>query len=285
MQTTFTGTAGDNLIDESLAATSVVLRGLGGDDTLIGGAGNDRFDGGLGMDQMFGGAGNDSFFLALGRDLTGAQCDLIDGGVGVDEVIFTINAAQAASAAMKGALAALKQFLAAPNPGAHFISYVLHVDLTGVEAARVRVDGVMKTLADLLSPSLQNGLTISYAFPHEGEFVSGPDQLTDGGTVPLAGNDSYGSIRLSGGNRIDVSFASDLNWTANFDGSANFRNGFDLDTGAGDPAFAGVTIVSNGGNAGFDASHVTVSAHHIAVDWAGLSFAAGQHVTLDLLFA
>ena len=93
------------------------------------------------------------------------------------------------------------------------------------------------------------------------------------------------SIRLSGGNRIDVSFASDLNWTANFDGSANFRNGFDLDTGAGDPAFTGVTIVSNGGNAGFDASHVTVSAHHIAVDWAGLSFAAGQHVTLDLLFA
>ena len=77
------------------------------------------------------------------------QYDIIEGGIGSDELIITLNSAQLGTAAVMTELAHLKTFLAAhgTDPTAHFISDVLHVDLSGVEATRLRVDGVVKVLA------------------------------------------------------------------------------------------------------------------------------------------
>ncbi|MFC7478470.1 hypothetical protein ACFQS7_29390 [Dankookia sp. GCM10030260] len=152
VQNVFTGGADDNQLDASAFTTTVVLRGLAGRDILIGGSGADRIDGGLGADLLQGGAGNDQFFVALGKDLVAGQYDIIEGGTGNDELIITLNSAQLGTAEMKVELARLKTFLAdhGSDPTAHFISDVLHVDLSGVEAARLRVDGVMKTLAEVV---------------------------------------------------------------------------------------------------------------------------------------
>jgi len=61
-QFVFQGTAGNDLLDASgVARTDVaVLRGLAGNDTLIGGTGNDSLQGGAGNDLMLGNTGFDS---------------------------------------------------------------------------------------------------------------------------------------------------------------------------------------------------------------------------------
>ena len=151
-QTVFRGTANSDRLDASAFTTTVVMSGGAGSDTLIGGAGNDRLDGGLGADLLQGGAGNDQFFVALGRDLGVGQYDTIEGGTGLDKLVLTLNAAQLASAVVQAELILLRRFLAnhGSDPAAHFVSEALHFDISGVENLRVRVDGVMKTLDQVL---------------------------------------------------------------------------------------------------------------------------------------
>jgi Ca2+-binding RTX toxin-like protein len=160
-QTVFTGDADDNLLDASALTTSAVLRGGAGSDTLIGGAGNDRLDGGLGADLLQGGAGNDQFFVALGKDLSAGQYDTIEGGTGNDELIITLSSAQLANADLLAELARLRTFLAdqGSDPLAHFVSDVLHFDLSGVEGTRLRVDGVLKTLDEVIPDITFNDLS------------------------------------------------------------------------------------------------------------------------------
>ena len=105
-----TGTNGnDRLIAGSLGGN---LRGLDGDDSLLGAAGADQLSGGDGADDLrseggddviFGGAGNDLIFGGLGRDsvFAGAGDDtiyvedqdaIIDGGEGFDRLVFDLAA-------------------------------------------------------------------------------------------------------------------------------------------------------------------------------------------------
>jgi Ca2+-binding RTX toxin-like protein len=105
------GGAGDDVIDGSALAASVILVADGGtgDDVIIGGAGNDDLSGGGGNDSIFGGAGVDTIsceFSAVplavtlsggdGSDIiqaTGAVADItaasLDGGAGNDWFVFT----------------------------------------------------------------------------------------------------------------------------------------------------------------------------------------------------
>jgi Ca2+-binding RTX toxin-like protein len=62
-----------------------LLEGGAGDDILVGGAGSDHLIGNGGADIMFGGDGNDNFFYNPGQTNAG---DVIDGGAGIDTVIF-----------------------------------------------------------------------------------------------------------------------------------------------------------------------------------------------------
>jgi Ca2+-binding RTX toxin-like protein len=83
---TFTGDAGDNLIDRSLSAVADSIDGAGGNDTLlagssidtlVGGTGNDSLSGGNGADKLRGDDGNDTLAGAAGNDTA-------DGGLGLD---------------------------------------------------------------------------------------------------------------------------------------------------------------------------------------------------------
>lgn len=61
------------------------MYGLGGNDTLIGGAGSDWFNGGGGNDRLIGGAGDDTLSYASDASLTGGVSSSLDGvGVKVD---------------------------------------------------------------------------------------------------------------------------------------------------------------------------------------------------------
>ncbi len=151
-QTIILGGAAEDFLDYSHFATSVVLRGGAGRDTLTGGLGDDRLDGGQGADLLRGGAGQDLFSVALGNDLGTGERDTVKGGAGIDELIITLSSTQLAGAAVKADLALLKDFLASQgsDPTQHFVSDVLHLDLSGVEQVRLRVDGVLRGLADVL---------------------------------------------------------------------------------------------------------------------------------------
>jgi Ca2+-binding RTX toxin-like protein len=69
------GTAGDDLM--IAGARSVIMRGMGGNDCLIGGSSNDILFGGAGDDQIFGAGGNDRLEGNSGHNR-------IDGGSGTD---------------------------------------------------------------------------------------------------------------------------------------------------------------------------------------------------------
>jgi hypothetical protein len=172
-----------------------VLRGAQGDDTLLGGSGADRLSGNGGHDVLFGGAGNDQFFTALTR----GKWDTIDGGTGQDSLCITLNSAQLARGDVKAALAALNTFLThtvPADPTAHFISNTLHLDLTGVERASVRVDGVVKTLAEVGARAGASVTTVTVhgtdsIFDHT-DHISGP-----GATSPIVIDLGTGTGRVA----------------------------------------------------------------------------------------
>lgn len=76
--------AGDSIIGYDQASNRMV--GLGGDDTLTGGALADLLDGGIGNDTFRGKAGNDALFGGDGNDRLdgGTGNNLLDGGSGND---------------------------------------------------------------------------------------------------------------------------------------------------------------------------------------------------------
>ncbi len=85
------GTANADTIDTSAAVTPQIIHGLGGNDTLTGGAGDDHIYGGKGNDLLTGNAGADTFhflFDNTGRDtitdFNVSQGDKIDISVLLD---------------------------------------------------------------------------------------------------------------------------------------------------------------------------------------------------------
>jgi Ca2+-binding RTX toxin-like protein len=94
---------------------------------------------------MDGGAGNDQLFTAVSP----TEYDTIRGGTGDDSLYIALSPAQLARADVHAALVALNTFetlVAANQPGAHFVSAALHLDMTGVEHVFLRVDNAVKTL-------------------------------------------------------------------------------------------------------------------------------------------
>ena len=81
-QATLIGGPGNNRLDAATFPGAVVLRGLGGNDVLIGGAQ---------ADQLFGGSGDDSLVGNAGDDLLdgGPGNDTMDGGLGNDTYLQT----------------------------------------------------------------------------------------------------------------------------------------------------------------------------------------------------
>jgi Ca2+-binding RTX toxin-like protein len=103
-----TGGPSVNLIDASDFSGSTVLRGLGGNDTILGGRGNDEIHGGdgddllisvtHGNDVIFSGAGNDWLRLDTGSTITGNNSggdDTIDMSPSDQGVVATVTNAGA----------------------------------------------------------------------------------------------------------------------------------------------------------------------------------------------
>jgi Ca2+-binding RTX toxin-like protein len=75
-----TGGASNNIMEASaFTVGSVMLNGMGGNDTLTGSSGNDALYGSTGNDYVIGGAGNDWVYGGGGSDL-----DTVVGGSGAD---------------------------------------------------------------------------------------------------------------------------------------------------------------------------------------------------------
>ncbi|MEY8839758.1 calcium-binding protein [Cribrihabitans sp. XS_ASV171] len=87
------GTPEADLLDFSAETSAVEIRGLAGDDTLIGGAGNDTLVGGDGDDSMQCGDGDDIFDNTPGNDtiIGGSGNDLVvDDATGVAQGTYTL---------------------------------------------------------------------------------------------------------------------------------------------------------------------------------------------------
>ena len=94
------GLAGDDILDApappsagqpgSFAGT--YLRGLGGNDSMMGSLNNDKLEGGEGNDELDGAGGSDRLYGGNGddllRDLDFGENDVLDGGAGNDTVTF-----------------------------------------------------------------------------------------------------------------------------------------------------------------------------------------------------
>ncbi len=127
--------------------TNDTLRGGSGNDSLYGGDGDDRISGGLGTNQLFGGAGSDMLFA----NLNAGEYNFVDGGTGNDTLYLQMSGTQAASAAVRQALHAAYDFLAAsPAATAVFSAGALQVSFQAIETVQLRVDGVLKPLSSAL---------------------------------------------------------------------------------------------------------------------------------------
>lgn len=82
-------TAGNDSVDGTDSSTGMYLRGLSGDDKLVGGSGNDTIDGGHDNDGIYGGQGNDNLVGDYGDDTVegGVGNDTLQGSFGHDSLI------------------------------------------------------------------------------------------------------------------------------------------------------------------------------------------------------
>lgn len=84
-----TGGAGDNRLNGRLFDSQLILNGLGGSDTLIGGTGDDILNGGTGNDELKGRNGNDLLRGGAGSDILMGLSgnDIVQGGGGDDQLL------------------------------------------------------------------------------------------------------------------------------------------------------------------------------------------------------
>ncbi|MFC7475083.1 hypothetical protein ACFQS7_12015 [Dankookia sp. GCM10030260] len=173
---------GTNLVDvfdaSALGAADIgVFRDLGAGDTAIGGQGADRFALAAAGSAVAGGAGADMFFTVYDGTAAGAR-DTIEGGAGIDLLSITVNSSQVTDI-LKAELVRLQAYLTFGDVGAHFVSDILHVDMTGVETANIRLDGVLRSLSDIAPPNLTIGFE---------SFALGSNHLLTADPAPLVEN-------------------------------------------------------------------------------------------------
>lgn len=246
IETVFHATATGNTLDGSAYTIPVVLRGSTGDDRLVGGAGADRLGGNLGHNEIAAGAGNDQIHTVLSP----LSYDSVDGGAGTDSLYIALNGDQYTPSVRLG-LSALKSFItsaATQDPAAHFSDATLHLDLTGVERAFIRLDGVVTDLASFSLPEA------THADPPVAEVtVHATAALYDyAGTVSGSGATAPVQVDLGAGTGRVVTISDVAGGFSFGNGTmATGPDGSDLFAGAGtaiDPTdgLAGLVAHSNG---------------------------------------
>ena len=84
---TVQGTDAADALSMGQITRSLIINGLGGDDSLVGGSGSDTISGGAGSDVLEGGAGADTL-------IGGAGDDMLRGDGGADRFVFSTSTAQ-----------------------------------------------------------------------------------------------------------------------------------------------------------------------------------------------
>jgi hypothetical protein len=140
------GTNGPDRLDGSGSADTLVIRGFDGDDTLYGGLKGDRIAGGDGHNVLYGGDGNDGFFISP------IEYNTIYGGNGTDLIAIQLTVEQYATPEIRAALSQLDYFMAKQpaDPTTVFVNEALHLEMSGIEQALVRVDATINPVASLV---------------------------------------------------------------------------------------------------------------------------------------
>lgn len=208
------GNLGNDLLDASAltnpAQAVIFLTGLGGADTLIGGAGNDSATiqaAGTRLFQL--GGGNDS--VVAGFDMIGAA-DTIQGGAGFDRLTF--NTAGAVLAASLAGLSSIEE-IALPN--------LSGMSLQVSDAMAVQAGGVLKVIGSAATQSVDaSGVGSGFRGVYFAAASGGDNFLGGFGADTFEAADA-GSGDLGGGNDL-------LRLTTTLAGAANVAGGAGHDT-------------------------------------------------------
>ena len=261
---TFEGGGGSDTVDASglTSAHAVVAQGLGGDDSLLGGAGADSLDGGTqndtldgngGADTLIGGAGDDVFFFNKGDVGAGES---IEGDDGItdsgDDIAFVQTSTDFSNAAA--------------------ISNINEIRLNGGQQATFT--GAQAHNRDWRINALGAGsqLNVNAA---AGASVQLSNLVVNGAALAIVLNGAAGNEDLGGSSYADTIYGNAGNdYMEGGDGGDLLDGGADNDTivggsgvdtyvgGAGDDHFfiddAGETVAENLSE-GIDTVHTTVS--------------------------
>ncbi len=249
-----------------IGAGNATLTGNARGNVITGGAGADTLAGGLGADLLQGAGGNDRFLVTLGTDLPVGRRDVLVGGLGIDELVLTIDPSRAGDAAVQAGLAALDAFISAIPAGAQggtFVNDALRLSITGIEAVRlanrapVAVDDAFTMTLPTTAAAAANwriDLTPAALLAND----SGPSPL--GLDIIAVENAVGGSLLLS---QSFITFRP----TTGFAGEASFTYTVENPLGQRDTATVRITVPNAAPNAVDDAFTMTLGLFAQNGDW------------------
>ena len=126
-----------------------------------------------------------------------------------------------------------------------------------------------------------------YAFGGAYNADGSPATIAAPGSAQFGLGEGYFNVAVSG-NHITYTYLSQVDWkdlTVSLDtGGLFIENGSLISSVSGIPDFTSVTLDPSSilGSSGFDASDITWNSGAVAVNWAGLTFADGATVVLDV---
>ena len=121
----------------------------------------------------------------------------------------------------------------------------------------------------------------------EYNFLGSPASIAVPGSTQFGIGEGYFKVTVSG-NQIIYDFLSQVDWEASavsLDSNGLYiENGSLISSVSGIPAFTNVTLDPSSvlGSSGFISSDITFNSGAVAVNWAGLMFADGATVVLDV---
>lgn len=165
--------------------------------------------------------------------------------------------------------------------GADSFSYTVSDGSGGQATATVGV--AVSGVTDVVPGFEGKTIGYTYLFPTiSGVYGNTARDVTVGAGVEIASinpDSNIGSMDISN-DHVLITFNNAVSW------NPTAFNGFRLSDKFGTVSdIAGVTLLQNGNNSGLDATDISFDANNIYLNWQGLTFQAGGHVELGVLFA
>ena len=189
------------------------------------GASNDVLDGGVGDDQVFGGAGTDTLNFTLSEVTSG---DVYDGGTGTDTLVVTLTAADLSDADVISDLTALQEFIennvdASTDTGVSETFDEIQLTVSDIEAIQfIDENGNTVSLPGFEAPTVTG--VVDQSLSGTSEEVEHTLETTNDFPVISAGV-ALDSGDINGVNMTDMTLANDHPVTISFESeSAGYQN-------------------------------------------------------------